>query len=93
MALTKREIIEKVTERLGCSNIKSIELVETLVETIKGPLEKGDSLLISGFGKFTVKQKAERTGRNPASGKAMTLAKRKVVTFQHSASLKDKLNK
>ena len=93
MALTKREIIEKVTERLGCSSIKSIELVETLVETIKGSLEKGDNLLISGFGKLTVKQKAERKGRNPATGQAMMLPKRKVVTFQHSISLKDTLNK
>ncbi len=49
--------------------------------------------MISGFGKFTVKQKAERKGRNPATGQAMMLPKRIVVTFQHSISLKDKMNK
>ena len=93
MALTKHDIIEKVTERLGYSRNDSVELVEILVEIIKGSLEQGDHLMISGFGKFTVKQKAERKGRNPASGQAMMLPKRKVVTFQHSISLKDKMNK
>ncbi len=92
MALTKNNIIESVTERIGFSRTKSIDLVETLLETIKSSLGNNDEIMISGFGKFAVKQKAERKGRNPATGSDMMLEKRKVVTFKHSGILKDKIN-
>jgi integration host factor subunit alpha len=92
MALTKNNIIENVTGRIGFSTTKSIELVETVLETIKSSLEKDDEIMISGFGKFSVKQKAARKGRNPATGSEMILEKRKVVTFKHSGILKNKIN-
>ena len=92
MTITKNDIIERVTERIGFSRRESVELVELLLETMKSSLEKGDDILISGFGKFSVKQKAERKGRNPATGNDMMLDKRKVVTFKHSGVLKDRLN-
>ena len=92
MTLTKNDIIERVTERIGFSRRQSVELVELLLETMKSSLEKDDDILISGFGKFSVKQKAERKGRNPATGSDMMLDKRTVVTFKHSGVLKDRLN-
>ena len=63
------------------------------MEFIKQSLESGDDVMISGFGKFSVKQKAERKGRNLATGKDMMLAPRKVVTFHWSGILREKINK
>jgi integration host factor subunit alpha len=78
--LTKAQIIDAVAERNGFTRKKSIETVEILLELIKQSLESGDDVLISGFGKFIVKKKRERKGRNPATGKDMMLRPRQVVT-------------
>jgi integration host factor subunit alpha len=67
-------------------------LVETLLELIKSKLASGEDLLVSGFGKFSVKEKRERRGRNPATGEEMMLRPRKVVTFKCSGQLRDKIN-
>ena len=91
MALTKNDIVKKVHE-LGFTKKKSVELIETLLEIIKSTLEKGDDVLISGFGKFCVKEKDERRGRNPATGEDMKLETRKVVTFKCSGKLRDLVN-
>jgi integration host factor subunit alpha len=91
--LTKAHIINAVIEQNGYTRKKSIETVETLLELIKRSLESGDDVLISGFGKFLVKQKAKRKGRNPATGEDMMLAPRKVVRFQCSGILREKLNR
>ena len=91
--LTKTQINDIVTEeRNGFTRKKSIETVEILLELIKQSLASGDDVLISGFGKFCVKQKAKRKGRNPATGEDMILTPRKVVTYQCSAILREKLN-
>jgi integration host factor subunit alpha len=90
--LTKAHIVDAVIEANGFTRRKSVETVETLLELIKSTLESGEDVLISGFGRFCVKQKAERSGRNPATGKDMMLAPRKVVTFKWSGMLKKKLN-
>jgi len=90
--LTKAHIVDAVAEANGFTRRKSVETIETLLELIKSTLESGEDVLISGFGCFYVKQKAERHGRNPASGKDMVLAPRKVVTFKWSGKLKKKLN-
>jgi integration host factor subunit alpha len=79
--LTKAHIIDEVVERNGFTRKKSIETVEILLELIKQSLESGDDVLISGFGKFCVKNKKQRRGRNPATGKDMIIGRRKVVTF------------
>ena len=89
--LTKAKIIDAVTERIGYTRKKSIETVEIMLEIIKSTLESGDDILISGFGKFCVKNKAERKGRNPSTGEDMMLRPRKVVTFQCSGNLRDKI--
>ena len=92
MTLTKANIVEVVAEHIGFTNKRSFEIVETLLEIIKGSLESGEDVLISGFGKFGVKEKKERLGRNPATGEAMMLTPRKVVTFRCSKPLREKIN-
>ena len=91
-ALTKAHIIDAVAERNGFTRKKSIETVEVLLELIKQSLESGEDVLISGFGKFCVKNKKKRRGRNPATGKDLILAPRKVVTFRSSGKLREKIN-
>jgi integration host factor subunit alpha len=72
---------------------RSIEVIETLLEIIKSKLASGEDALVSGFGKFCVKEKRQRRGRNPANGLDMMLAARRVVTFRCSGQLRDKINK
>ncbi|MBW2448897.1 MAG: HU family DNA-binding protein [Deltaproteobacteria bacterium] len=91
-SLTKANIVDAVAERNGYTRKKSIEIVEILLELIKQSLESGKDVLISGFGKFCVKNKKKRKGRNPATGKDLILPPRKVVTFKWSGKLKEKLN-
>jgi integration host factor subunit alpha len=92
MALTKAMIVDGIHEQLGYPKNKSAEMLETLLELIKSNLEKGEDVLISGFGKFCVKEKNERRGRNPATGNDMLLDSRRVVTFRCSHLLRDKIN-
>ena len=75
--LTKAHIVNAVIEQTGFSQKKSFETIETLLEIIKSTLESGEDVLISGFGKFCIKLKAERRGRNPATGEDMLLAPKK----------------
>lgn len=92
MTLTKAQLVEIVAEQNGFGKKKSIEIVEGLIEIIKSTLESGDDVLISGFGKFCLKNKGVRRGRNPSTGDDMMLAARKVVTFKCSGKLKNKIN-
>jgi integration host factor subunit alpha len=92
MALTKAEIIESIHDQLGLPKKNCADLFETLLEIIKSTLANGEDVLISGFGKFCVKEKKERRGRNPATGADMMLDKRRVVTFRCSSVLRDKIN-
>ena len=92
MAHTKVQIVEEISTRNGFTKKKSIETVETLLEIIKHTLASEEDVLISGFGKFCVKQKDERRGRNPATGEDLMLAPRKVVTFKCSGKLRDRIN-
>jgi len=92
MALTKDDIVNSIYTSLGLQKKYSFEVVESLLEIIKKTLENGDDMLISGFGKFRVKNKRERTGRNPQTAEAMKLRARKVVTFRCSGVLRDRIN-
>jgi len=92
MTLTKSQIIEKIRTSTNSSKNKSFDTVETLLEIMKKTLESGEDVLISGFGKFRVKEKTERKGRNPATGGDMMLAPRKVVTFKCSGKLRERVN-
>lgn len=93
MTLTKSQLIEEVRKRNGFTNQNAIQTVETTLEIIKKVLESGEDVLISGFGKFCVKQKGERKGRNPATGGEIILEPRKVVTFKCSGQLRNKINR
>jgi integration host factor subunit alpha len=93
MTLTKAQIVESIQNHLGLPKNRSAQIVESLLEIIKKTLENGEDVLVSGFGKFCVKEKKERRGRNPANGNDLMLAPRKVVTFKCSGVLRDKINK
>ena len=92
MALTKADIIEAVASGNGFTRKKSVETVETVLEIIKETLASGEDVLISGFGKFCVKEKHERKGRNPATGEPMMLRPRRVVTFKSSGKLREMIS-
>ena len=91
--LTKADIISSIQTKNGYSREKSTEIVETLLEIIKHALESREDVLISGFGKFQVKDKKERIGRNPATGEDKILPARRVVTFKCSGRLRDRINR
>ena len=93
MALTKNNIVEQIQIGCGFPRNKSVEITESLLELIKSSLASGDDVLVSGFGKFCVKEKAERKGRNPATGEDLMLKPRRVVTFKCSGKLRDKINR
>jgi integration host factor subunit alpha len=91
MSLTKTEIVEDLV-KMGFNRSKAVQMLENLLEIIKRKLEQGEDILISGFGKFCIKNKKERRGRNPATGNDLILDKRKVVTFNCSSVLRDRFN-
>jgi integration host factor subunit alpha len=92
MTLTKIQIVESIRYQTGSPRNRSLENVETLLEIIKRTLASGEDVLVSGFGKFCVKEKKERKGRNPSTGDAMMLEPRKVVTFTCSGKLRRRIN-
>jgi integration host factor subunit alpha len=91
MTLTKSHLIDAIAAQNGFTRKKSIETVEIIIEIIKSKLASGEDVLISGFGKFCVRNKRERRGRNPATGQDMTLASRRIVTFKCSGKLRDRI--
>lgn len=92
MSLTKINIIDSICEHLDIPKKDCIRIVESLFDIIKDDLDKGKDVMISGFGKWTVKAKKERRGRNPQTGKEMRIDARKVVTFKPSYVLRDAVN-
>ena len=92
MTVTKATIARSIEKQINVSTKESVSIVETLLELIKKSLESGDDVMISRFGKFTVNEKKERKGRNPANGSDMMLRARRVVTFRCSGKLRDKIN-
>jgi integration host factor subunit alpha len=93
MSHGKDHIIEDIRKGNGYTKVKATETVETLLEIIKSTLESGEDVMISNFGKFCVKEKWERRGRNPATSEEMLLPARRVVTFRCSGKLRDKINR
>ena len=92
MKVTKTHLIDHLYRNCGFSRDESSTTIESLLEIIKKTLESGEDILISGFGKFTVKDKTKRRGRNPQTGNDLILDARRVVIFKCSKNLKDKLN-
>lgn len=91
MTLTKSQIVDKIRTSTNSSRNKSSETVETLLEIMKKTLASGEDVMISGFGKFCVKEKRERRGRNPVTGDDLMLAQRKVVRFKCSGKLRERV--
>ena len=89
MSLTKADIVERIFKGTDFSKKEASELVEQGFSIIKQTLSDGEMVKISGFGKFSIKDKAARTGRNPQTGEAMEISARRVLTFKPSHSLKD----
>jgi len=92
MTVTKTYLISSIHNRLDLPKSQASLLVESLLENIKKTLASGEDILISGFGKFCVKDKKARKGRNPQTGDDLMLDGRRVVTFRCSGVLKEKLN-
>ncbi len=93
MALTKNELIAKIRHETGFTVKAATEIVEQLMEIIKSTLASGEDVMISGFGKFCVKSKNQRKGRNPATGDDMVLDARQRINFKCSGKLRERINK
>lgn len=91
--MTKADIFEKIQEGMGLSKKESADKVEAVFAIMKSTLESGESLKISGFGSFIVKQKKDRRGRNPQTGESITIDARRILTFKPSDVLKGQINK
>jgi integration host factor subunit alpha len=92
MTVTKDLIVNSICRQLDIPKKKSADLLESLLEMIQKNLENGEDVLISGFGKFCVKSKNARKGRNPATGEDLMLGSRRVVTFKCSPILRARVN-
>jgi integration host factor subunit alpha len=89
--LTKADIIDALQAKMGFSRKVAAKFVDDLLETVKSTLETGESVKISGFGNFEVREKRARRGRNPQSGEEITIEARNVLTFKPSQSLRKEL--
>jgi integration host factor subunit alpha len=92
MTLTKDDLIQSLYDQAGFSKHKARITIEAVFELITKALESGEAVLISGFGKFIVKEKGARRGRNPATGEDLTLDARTVITFKGSPLMRDRIN-
>ena len=92
MNVTKAHLINHLYRNSSFSKDESSATIESLLEIIKHTLESGENVLISRFGKFIVKEKNKRRGRNPETGNDLTLDARRIVTFKCSKNLREKLN-
>lgn len=92
MTMTKSDIVERIYDRVGFSKKEASEVVESIFELIKGRLEQGEKVKISGFGNFVVHQKRPRKGRNPQTGQEIIITGRKVLSFKASPVLKKSMN-
>jgi integration host factor subunit alpha len=91
--LTKAELAELLFEQVGLNKREAKELVEAFFATIRDALENGESVKLSGFGTYQLRDKPQRPGRNPKTGEAIAIAARRVVTFHPSQKLKDRVDK
>lgn len=92
MTLTKADLVERLYRRMGISRKEASEVVESLFEIVKGRLEQGEKVKLSGFGNFVVNVKRPRRGRNPQTGEEIVISGRRVLTFKASQILKQVMN-
>lgn len=91
--MTKSDLINNVKANMKCGRKEAEEIVESVLDIMKETLAAGEEVKVSGFGKFVVNQKHDRTGRNPQTGELLTITARKILTFKPSILLKSDLNK
>jgi len=91
MALTKADLAEHLFNAVGLNKREAKELVEQFFETIRASLERGESVKLSGFGNFNLRDKSERPGRNPKTGEEIPISPRRVVTFRAGHKLKSRV--
>ena len=92
MTHTKANVIDDMVMETGLDRKTATEGVETFIEIIKSNLSKGEDVSLSGFGRLNVREKRARRGRNPKTGKEITIAPRRVITFSLSNALRARLN-
>ena len=90
--MTKADIVERIYEKVGFSKKEATDVVESIFGIIKGRLEKGEKVKISGFGNFAINEKRPRKGRNPQTGKEIIISGRSVLSFKPSPILKKAIN-
>jgi integration host factor subunit alpha len=93
VSLTKADIILQIQKKIGYSRVESQEMIESVLSIIKETIEAGETLKISGFGSFVVKQKKDRRGRNPQTGETITIESRRIVTFKPSPLVRKAINR
>ena len=91
--VTRAQLAETVYQEVGISRDRSAELVEAVLAAISGALERGETVKISSFGSFAVRQKRQRVGRNPKTGQEVPISPRRVLVFRASPALKDQVNR
>jgi len=92
MAMTKAELVSIVSDKCSFSRQESVQIVDQVFQILKGTLEKGEKVKISGFGNFVTREKRSRKGRNPKTGVNLTISARRVLTFKPSAILRKAVN-
>lgn len=90
--MTKADIVERIYEKVGFSKKEATDIVESIFEIIKGRLESGEKVKISGFGNFVINTKRPRKGRNPQTGEEIVITGRRVLSFKPSPVLKKSIN-
>ena len=90
--MTKADLVEKIQTATGFTKKESADMLETVFSIMKSTLESGEKLKISGFGNFEVKQKADRRGRNPQTGEAITIEARRILSCKPSTLLRKSIN-
>jgi integration host factor subunit alpha len=90
--MTKADIVERIYEKVGFSKKEATDVVESIFEIIKGHLEQGEKIKISGFGNFILNTKRPRKGRNPQTGEEIVISGRRVLSFKPSPVLKKAIN-
>ena len=90
--ITRAQLSEAVYNEVGLSRNESADLVESVLNEVSGALERGESVKISSFGSFSVRQKGQRIGRNPKTGDEVPILPRKVLVFRPSHVLKNRIN-
>lgn len=92
LPMTKKDLIENVRANSNFQRKEAEGIVESVLDIIKESLASGEEVKLSGFGKFIVQQKRDRTGRNPQTGEPLTITARKILTFKPSTLLKQEIN-